>query len=210
MANIKVSIVEDSDLIRESFKMLLDMTDGIQHHSSFSNAEDAVSEMPFSPPDVVLMDIELPGMNGVEAVKILNEKCPETQFIISTVFDDDENIFEALKSGAKGYILKKSNPAKIIESIIDIYSGGAPMSSQIARKVMQFVQFGVSTPKTNIDHNLTDREFEILKKLSQGFRYKEIADQCHISLATVRTHIHKIYDKLHVSSRTDAINKVFS
>lgn len=205
---IRVAIVEDTDIIRESLKMLVDMTDNLSCINVYANAEDAVKDIPLHCPDVVLMDIELPGMNGVEAVRILKAKCTETQFMMSTIFDDEENIFEALKAGATGYILKKTNPAKIIEAIFEIHNGGAPMSGQIARKVLMLTQ---QNPKQKINNTmlLTDRETEVLMQLSKGLRYKEIADQLNISITTVRTHIHKIYEKLQVSSRTDALNKAF-
>ncbi|HYV91174.1 MAG TPA: response regulator transcription factor [Chitinophagales bacterium] len=203
---ITVAIVEDTEIIRESLSMLIRGTEGFDCVAVYANAEDALQELPAICPDVVLMDIGLPGISGIECVRRLRMECPNTQYLMCTIFEDDENIFEALKAGATGYILKKTSPAMKLDAIIELHNGGAPMSGQIARRVIQAMQ----QPKANDAlASLTDRETEILRLLSKGFRYKEISDQLNISTATVRTHIHNIYEKLHVQSRTDALNKVF-
>ena len=203
---INVVIVEDTEIIRDSLTMLITGTEGFNCVAVFSNAEDALVQLPVLNPDVVLMDIGLPGMSGIECVRQLKIKCPATQFLMCTIFEDDENIFEALKAGATGYILKKTTPAAKLDAIVELHNGGSPMSGQIARRVIQAMQ-----PKVNSALALlTEREAEILRILSRGSRYKEISDQLNISVATVRTHIHNIYEKLQVQSRTDALNKVFS
>lgn len=206
-SKIKVVIVEDTEIIRETLQMLVSGTPGLECVSSFSNAEDALSEIPKLCPDIVIMDIGLPGIDGIECVRKLKEKCTGTQFLMCTVFEDDENIFEALKAGATGYIVKKTPPAKIVEAIHELHHGGSPMSGQIARRVIQVM---LQPKKNEALETLTDRETEILHLLAKGFRYKEIGDQLYISVATVRTHIHNIYEKLQVQSRTDALNKAFS
>jgi len=207
MENIKVAIVEDTEIIRDSLTMLIKGTPGFECIAVFTNAEDALIKIPILCPDVILMDIGLPGISGIECVRQLRTQCANTQYLMCTIFDDDENIFEALKAGATGYILKKTAPAKIVEAIIELHNGGSPMSGQIARRVIQ----AMHQPKKNEAlASLTERETEILHLLAKGFRYKEISDQLHISIATVRTHIHNIYEKLQVQSRTDALNKAFS
>lgn len=203
---IHVAIVEDIKEIREGLQMLIDSSDNFVCHKTFSSAEEAMKEIPTIEPDVTLMDIHLPGINGIEAVRKLKQQCPNTQFIMSTVYEDDENIFESLKAGASGYLLKKTNPSKILEAITEVHEGGSPMSSQIARKVIASFQQKNSIDEVEI---LTPKEKEILKELSKGLRYKEIAANMHISMETVRTHARRIYEKLQVQSRTEALNKVY-
>jgi DNA-binding NarL/FixJ family response regulator len=203
---IQTVIIEDIKEIREGLQLLIDSSDGFTCLKTFATAELALAELPGLCPDVALMDIHLPGISGIEAVKKLKLQCPGTQFIMSTVYEDDENIFESLKAGASGYLLKKTAPSKILDAITEVYNGGSPMSSQIARRVIASFQHKDSIDETNI---LTPKEKEILKALSKGLRYKEIADEMKISIETVRSHARKIYEKLQVQSRTEALNKVY-
>lgn len=202
---IIVAIIEDIKEIREGLQMLIDSSDGFSCIKTYSSGEEAIAELPALCPDVVLMDINLPGINGIEAVRTLKTTCPKSLFIMSTVYEDDENIFESLKAGASGYLLKKTAPSKILDSITEVYHGGSPMSSQIARRVIASFQ-----QKDSIDNDelLTLREKEILRQLAKGLRYKEIAAELSISTETVRSHTRHIYEKLQVQSRTEAINKV--
>jgi DNA-binding NarL/FixJ family response regulator len=203
---IKVAIVEDIKDIREGLQLLIDSNEGFSCTNTYSTAEDALLHLPNILPDVVLMDIHLPGISGIEAVKKLKVQFPSVQFIMSTIYEDDENIFESLKSGATGYLLKKTSPDKILEAIKEVYNGGSPISAQIARKVIASFQ-----KKDPIDerNELTPKEKEILKALAKGLRYKEIADEMQISMDTVRTHVRHIYEKLQVQSRMEAINKIY-
>ena len=201
---IRVGIVEDTRDIREGLAMLINASEGFVCTHACPDAEDALEKLIVNPPDVVLMDINLPGMLGPECVRKLKPVCPNTQFMMCTVYEEDEHIFESLKSGATGYILKKTPPDKLLEAITDIHNGGSPMTGGIARKVMS--SFVPAAPASN---ELSSREFEILEALAKGFRYKEIADKLFISIDTVRSHIRNIYEKLQVHSRTEALNKVF-
>jgi DNA-binding NarL/FixJ family response regulator len=203
---ITVAIVEDMKDIREGLRMLIDNSDGFACAETYANAEDAVIGLPLSIPDVVLMDINLPGLNGIDAVHLLKDKCPGIQFIMSTIYEDDSKIFDSLKAGASGYLVKKIAPEKLLEAIKEVYSGGSPMSTNIARKVIS--SFRMNDPLNNTSI-LTQKEKEILKALSQGLRLKEIAAEMHIGMETVRTHTRHIYEKLRVQSRTEALNKVF-
>jgi DNA-binding NarL/FixJ family response regulator len=203
---IAVAIVEDIREIREGLRILINLSDGFSCEHVYSTAEQALDLLPQNRPNVVLMDINLPGINGIECVKRLKPLCPDTQFIMSTVYDDDENIYESLKAGATGYLLKKTVPARILEAIAEVYDGGSPMSTQIARRVIASFQKGDGIEESEI---LTLREKEILKNLAEGLRYKEIAAKLKISIETVRTHARRIYEKLHVQSRTEALNKVY-
>lgn len=203
---IAVAIVEDIKEIREGLQLLIDSSNDFLCKEVYASAEDALKGLPSSQPDVILMDINLPGMNGIECIRQLKPQCPDTLFIMSTIYEDDENIFESLKVGATGYLLKKTEPSKILEAIKEVHAGGSPMSSQIARKVIASFQ-----PKSGIDdvHILTPREKEILKALSKGLRYKEIAFEMQISIETVRSHVRRVYEKLQVQSRTEALNKIY-
>lgn len=203
---ITIAIVEDIKDIREGLKLLINSSDGFTCNEVYTNAEEAVTKIPLSKPDVVLMDINLPGISGIEAVRQLKILCPGIQFIMSTVYEDDENIFESLKAGASGYLLKKTAPSRIIDAIIEVHEGGSPMSSQIARKVIASFQRRDSIDEATI---LTPKEKEILKALSKGLRYKEIANEMGIGMETVRSHARKIYEKLQVQSRTEALNKIY-
>lgn len=207
---IKVAIVEDIKDIREGIQQLIDSQESFSCTDVYASAEDAIENIHHSMPDVVLMDIHLPGISGVEAVQILKLKFPNMQFIMSTIYKDDTNIFESLKAGASGYILKKTPVEKIIESIQEVYNGGSPMSTQIARRVINsFRKLNTDAPGQNLSPLLTPKENEILQALANGLRYKEIADQMQISINTVFTHVRRMYEKLQVQSRTDAVNKVF-
>lgn len=206
MSKIQVAIVEDTHDIRKGLMMMINGVEELECRQTFSSAEDAIKTLPINCADVVLMDIDLPGINGIECIKILKEKCNQTQYMMLTVFEDDDKIFRSLEAGATGYMLKKTPPAQLIEAIKDLSSGGSPMNAQIARKVVA----SFNKPKLNkTAEELTKRELELLELLSKGYRYKEIADKLFISQDTVRSHIRNIYVKLHVNSKIEAINKVF-
>jgi DNA-binding NarL/FixJ family response regulator len=203
---IQVAIVEDIREIREGLQMLINLSDGFACPLVYATGEEALKALPGQRPDVVLMDINLPGMSGVECVRRVKPLCPATQFIMSTVYEDDENIFESLKAGATGYLLKKTMPARILEAITEVHHGGSPMSTQIARRII--CTFQKKDDFAGVDE-LTSREKEILKSLAEGLRYKEIAARFRIGIETVRSHARNIYEKLQVQSRTEALNKVY-
>lgn len=202
---IRVSIVEDIDEIREALRVLINGSGGFECKFVFPDAEEALDNMPTENIDVILMDISLPGMDGIECMTVLKQKMPDVQFMMCTVYDDDDHIFRALQSGASSYILKRTSPAQILEAISDLYAGGSPMSGEIARRVVEMIQNKNKSSKEA--ELLTSRETEILDLLAQGYLYKEIADQLNISKLTVKKHIHNIYDKLQVQNRTEALNK---
>jgi DNA-binding NarL/FixJ family response regulator len=204
---ITVSIVEDLDDIRNAMQVLINGSAGFECVHVYANAEEALEEMSSNDIDIVLMDIGLPGMNGIECMKILKPGMPKAQFMMCTVYDDDDHIFNALRSGASGYILKRTSPAQILEALRDLYEGGSPMSSEIARRVVHSMQN--RGRRTDVVEVLTTRESEILDYLAKGYLYKEIASELFISKETVKKHIHNIYDKLHVQNRTEALNKAY-
>jgi len=202
---ISVAIVEDVRGTRESLIELLKRAPGLKCASAFSNGEEALRSLPAVAPDVVLMDINLPGMSGVQCTTQLKSLLPKTQILMLTAYENSELIFESLRAGASGYLMKNTEPDEIIQAIEQVHAGGSPMSMQIARKVVShFQEIKKSAPEFE---QLTLRENEILSLLAKGFLYKEIADQLHISLHTVRGHVHLVYEKLHVQSRSEAIIK---
>jgi DNA-binding NarL/FixJ family response regulator len=204
---INVAIVEDEDDVREGLAVLINGSEGFRCVLAYSMAERALPEIFKNKPDVVLMDINLPGMSGIECIRKLKTCEPDLPIMVLTVYDDDEKIFESLKAGASGYLLKKTPPAKLLEAILELYNGGSPMSSRIARRVVQ--AFQAMGPSSKEAENLSKREHEILSYLAKGYRYKEIAETLFISIETVRTHLRNIYEKLHVRSRSEAVLKVF-
>ena len=203
--SIKVSIVEDDRRIRESLAILINEASGFHCNATYGTAETALKMIPSDPPDVVLMDINLPKMSGVELVRKLKAILPRLQIVMHTVYEDSDQIFAALEAGASGYLLKRSAPSKLLEAIVEVHQGGAPMSSHIARKVVQSFQKQGPSPKSS--ENLSPREEEILNLVAKGFINKEIAEQLKISSETVHSHLKSIYDKLHVRSRTEAVVK---
>lgn len=202
---IRIAVVEDDKTVREGLQMLLNGSPGFSCIAAYASGEEALAGIPEKMPDVVLMDINLPGINGIECILKLKEMDLPLLFIMLTVFEDADAIFRSLSAGACGYLLKHTPPAKLLEAIQDVYRGGSPMSGEIARKVVQSFQHTVEKPDTST--NLTKREEEILGLLSQGYFYKEIANSLSISVETVRTHIRNIYEKLQVRTRTEAILK---
>ncbi len=204
---ITVAIVEDLDEVREGLKNFINLDPEVNVVASYNSAEDAIEELPELDADIAIMDINLPGMSGIDCIRKVKSKCPVTQFMMFTVYENDDKVFEALKAGASGYILKKTGPSHIIEALKELHNGGSPMSANIARKLVTSYQREENTAV--FDALLTQRENTILHLLSQGLLYKEIADQLNISTGTVRQHIHRIYEKLHVQNRTEAINKAF-
>ena len=203
---VKVGIIEDEKEIRQSLQLLINGSEGFTCEHVFSNAEDAIANIPDLDLDVVLTDINLPGKSGIESIQELKPQCPKTNFLICTSFDDSENVFKALKAGATGYLTKTVQPSKLLDAIVDVYNGGSPMNSHIARKVV--MSFNETQVNRELE-KLSAREKDILELLSKGLRYKEIADRLFLSTETVRTHIRNIYGKLQVNSRTDALNKVY-
>lgn len=202
---IAVSIVEDDSRIREGLVEVFRGSPDFRLVSVHASGEDALANLSAAHPDVTLMDINLPGMSGIDCVQQLKQRDPNAQVVMLTVFEDSDRIFKALLAGACGYLIKRTPPAEILEAIREVHRGGAPMSSQIARKVVfSFHKMGNSARETE---NLTPREAEILDGLAKGYLVKEIADQLGISMETVRTHMKKIYEKLHVRSRTQAVLK---
>ncbi len=203
--SITVSIVEDNDQLRSTLARVLNRSDGFQCVSNYPNAEEALKDLPKAHPDVVLMDINLPGINGVECVRQLKQTLPETQVIMLTVYEDTENIFNALAAGAAGYMLKRTKTPELLNAIREVRNGGSPMTTHIARKVTQSFQRAGPSPQPT--ENLSQREQEVLDCLSQGFLYKEIAEKLGISYETVHTYIRRIYEKLQVRTRTEAVAK---
>jgi len=208
--DISVAIVEDNNDIRNALEQIIDMADGYTLAGSCVNGEEAIINIPLLRPSIVLMDINLGGINGIEVVRILKEEMPDILFMMCTIYEEDEKIFEALSAGASGYVLKKTAPDKLLDAIKELYEGGAPMSSQIARKVVTtFQNKSASVASPDSLGVLSRREKEILEMLSKGLLYKEIADQLFISPQTVRKHVYHIYEKLHVGNRIEAVNKYF-
>ena len=202
---ITVSIVEDNEQLRNTLARVLNRSEGFRCLSHYGTAEEALKDLPQVKPEVVLMDINLPGMNGVECVRQLKQLLPGIQVMMLTVYEDTENIFSALAAGATGYLLKRTKTAELLEAIHEVHRGGSPMTTHIARKVTQsFLKTGPSSKATE---NLSQREQEVLDCLSQGFLYKEIAEKLGISYETVHTYIRRIYEKLQVRTRTEAVAK---
>jgi DNA-binding NarL/FixJ family response regulator len=202
---ITVSIVEDNDQLRGTLARVIGRAEGFQCLSQYANAEAALEAVPNERPNVVLMDINLPGMNGVECARQLKQVVPATQVVMLTVYEDTENIFNALAAGASGYLLKRTKSAELLEAIRDVVRGGSPMTTHIARKVVQSFQRPAGSIQTTED--LSPREKEVLDCLAQGFLYKEIAEKLGISYETVHTYIRRVYEKLQVRTRTEAVAK---
>jgi DNA-binding NarL/FixJ family response regulator len=204
--SISLAIVEDLDEVREGLNQFISLNPEFKVLDTFKTAEEALYDIPRLQPDIVIMDINLPGMNGIECIRQVKNKSPKTQFMMFTVYENDEKVFEALKAGASGYLLKNTGLVQMIEALSELHNGGSPMSANIARKLVT-----VFREQENLApiETLSNRENEILQLLSKGLLYKEIADQLSISTSTVRQHIHNIYEKLHVQNRTEAINKAF-
>ncbi len=204
---IDVIIVEDNDIIREGFSMLINGTEGYSCIGTYSNCEDFLDELDDKPVDVVLMDIGLPGMNGIEGLKKAKEKRSDIDILMLTIYEDSNMVFEALCAGACGYLVKKTPPSKLLDAIKEVYNGGSPMSSQIARKVIGVFQQNKNFAFGNEKFGLSGRELEVLSLLSTGNNYQDIADKLFISVDTVRHHIRNIYKKLHVHSQSEAVAK---
>jgi DNA-binding NarL/FixJ family response regulator len=203
---VRVGVVEDDAGARQSLAYLIGGTPGFACVCVCADGESALAQLPALRPDVVLMDIHLPGLSGIECVRRLKAVLPEVQIVMLTVFEDEERVFDALAAGATGYLVKRTPPAEILAAIAEVRRGGSPMSSAIARKVVQAFQHSRrSAPGGALE--LSPREQEILTLLARGLRYKEVADQLGIALDTVRSHIRRIYEKLHVTSRTEAVVK---
>jgi DNA-binding NarL/FixJ family response regulator len=208
MLKIKVAIVEDLEEVIEGLSTFIKQDNEIELTAVYRTAEAAALELPIVKPDIVLMDINLPGITGIECIKRIKRVTTQIQFMMFTVYENNEQVFEALKAGASGYLLKKTPPLQIIESIKELYQGGSPMSASIARKLVTLFQANQGTVQDDAAI-LSAREKEVLENLAKGLLYKEIAGLLGISFHTVRQHIGNIYDKLHVQNKTEAINKVY-
>jgi DNA-binding NarL/FixJ family response regulator len=205
---IRIAIVEDNNALRSSLESMFNRTEGMRCVASMSNLLNVVSDVGSALPDIILMDIGLPNISGIEGVRTVKTHFPAIQILMFTVFDDDENIFDAIRTGASGYLLKKTPPDEIVQAVRDLHLGGAPMTASIARRVIQSFQ---AAPSTLVeDYRLTVRENEILYSLVDGLSYKKIADKYFVSISTIRTHICNIYGKLHVNSKAGAVARVLS
>jgi DNA-binding NarL/FixJ family response regulator len=205
--SISLVIVEDLDEVREGLQQFISLNNEFKVLDTYVTAEEAIYELPKLKPDIVIMDINLPGVNGIDCIRELREKIPKTQFMMFTVYENDEKVFEALKAGATGYLLKNTGLLQLVEALKELHNGGSPMSANIARKLVNIFQ---EQEKARVPVEvLSQRENEVLQQLAKGLLYKEIAEQLTISTATVRQHIHRIYEKLHVQNRTEALNKAF-
>jgi DNA-binding NarL/FixJ family response regulator len=202
---IRVAIIEDVRTLRDGLSALIDGTAGFQCTGRFRSAEEAIEKIRDDLPDVVLADIGLPGMSGIEAVRLLKEQFPDLTLLMLTVYDDDDRVFEALCAGASGYLLKKTPPARLLESLREAVQGGAPMSPEIARRVVEL--FREIRPPDKSDEQLTAHELRLLKLLVQGYSYKAAAASLGVSINTVCFHIKKIYEKLQVHSKSEAVAK---
>ena len=204
---IRVALFEDNYMLRDGYFQLINGMNGFICVGAFDNAMDVVFKVNSSKPDVVLMDIDMPGINGIEATRTIKEHFPNVNIVIQTVFEDEEKIFESIHSGANGYILKKSAPLKILEAIIDAYNGGAPMTPSIASKTLKLFRQASIAPAVDTAHQFNDRQKEILECIVAGLSYKLIAEKLSISVETVKYHIKNIYSILHVHSRAELMAK---
>lgn len=202
---IKVAIVDDDEGIRSSLSLLIKRSKEFKLTGEYANAESALKEIPGQLPDVVLMDINLPGLKGYECVRQLKAQHPGVQFLMLTVYEDSDSLFNSLRAGASGYLLKRTAPSRLLEAIQDVYEGGSPMTPQLARRVVQF--FSNPAAESAPLARLTSAEREFLDQLANGYAYKEIADRMNISIDTVRSYVRTVYEKLHVHSRTEAVVK---
>ncbi len=202
---VKVAIIEDVRTLRDGFRMLIDGTPGFQCIGSFRTMEEAIEKIGFDLPDVVLADIGLPGMSGIEGGRLLKERYPDLTLLMLTVYDDDDRIFNALCAGACGYLLKKTPPARLLESLKEAANGGAPMSPEVARRVVKL--FREFRPPAQADYQLTPHEMRLLKLLVEGHNYKTAAVQLGVSFNTICFHIKSIYEKLQVHSKSEAVSK---
>jgi DNA-binding NarL/FixJ family response regulator len=207
-APIRVSIVEDDTTIRETLRSLFIFEEGMEAFTVHSTAEDALMRLGETCPDVVIMDINLPGASGIDCVRQLSQRCTAAQYLMYTVHDDDHRVFEALKAGANGYILKSSTPDQILDAVRELSAGGSPMSAHVARRVVAHLRPGAKAD-TLMDAALSDREQQVLALLAEGLLYKEIGDRLGITVGTIKQHIHRMYEKLHVQNRTEAVNRFF-
>lgn len=208
-ASIRVSLVEDDLITRESLVRLIDDATDLQCLHAYPDAEQAILDVPQHPPDVLVVDLNLPGTSGNTCIRRLKEKLPQVQILVLTTFDDTDNIFDSLRSGASGYLLKRSTPEEIIAAIKEVHEGGSPMSMNIARKVVSFFHpVRVEQPASPDLERLTSRELQILEELAKGGQYRHIAEALGIAASTVRAHLHTIYGKLHVRSRSEAVLKL--
>ena len=203
---IQVALVEDDPEIRANLAHRVGRSPAVRLLRSYSDAESALADLPRHPPDVVLMDINLPGMKGVECVRQLKATMPAVQFLMLTVYEDSDSLFNSLKAGASGYLLKRTASARLLEAIRDVHAGGSPMTPQLARRVVQFFAHPADGTPSSLA-GLTPGEKEFLNQLAKGYAYKEIADRMNISIDTVRSYVRTVYEKLHVHSRTDAVVK---
>lgn len=208
MSGIKVIIFDDNDSLRDSIAMLLQDTDDFTLVGSYMHCLDVIENIEDTKPDVVIMDIDMPGMNGIEGVKLIRRKFPTVQILMLTVFDDDKKVFAAIKAGADGYILKNAEPQNLLNAISEVYNGGVPMTPGIARKALH--HFQAILPDEQKDYRLSLREKEVLGLLVDGLSYKMIAGKLNITYDTVRAHMKKIYEKLHVASMTEAVAKAIT
>ncbi len=209
MDHIRIAVIEDVDEYRLALEVVLNGTPGLRCEKTFANAEVAIRELPKIKPDVVLTDIHLPGKSGIEVIIQLKNLYPAMQFMMLTVYEDDDKIFNALEAGATAYLLKSTPPAKIVEAIRELYEGGSPMSAQIARKVVEHLRQPINASENAYEDLLSEREKEVLELLRVGLLYKQIADRLHISEYTVKTHCRHIYEKLHVTTRSSAVHEYF-
>lgn len=201
---IRVTIFEDNRSLRQGLYQLINGSEGFQCVGAFEDCLNLLQDIGNTKPDVVLMDIQMPGINGIDAVKMLREKYPQLKILMQTIFEDNEKIFHSILAGASGYILKNTSPARILDFIKETYEGGAPMSPSVATKVLKIVASQSSSVSVDI-FKLSEREREILSCLVKGMSYKLVADACHISIDTVRGHVRNIYEKLHVHSKSEAV-----
>ncbi|MBL7922917.1 MAG: response regulator transcription factor [Bacteroidia bacterium] len=209
--SIRVAVFDDNALFLDSMSLLIEDAPGFTLAGAFTGCDQLDTKIGDSQPDVVMMDIEMPGVNGIEGVRQIKKLFPRLNVLMQTSFEDDDKVFNAICAGASGYILKNTLPARILESIVEVYQGGSPMSPSVARKVLGFLQQPVpAASKVVNDYKLSNREKEVLSCLVKGMSYKMIADTCHISYETVRSHMKNIYEKLHVASMTEAVAKAIN
>jgi len=204
---IKLLLYEDNPQLREGLTMLISGSEGFDVLAAFKNCDNIIDEVEAFNPDVILMDIDMPGVNGIEGLKRVRSVNTTVKILMLTVFDDNKNVFEAISNGANGYILKKTPPAKLLEYISEAQTGGAPMTASVATQVLKM--FSSMNSDKGEDYNLSDREKQVLQLLVDGYSYKMIAGEMFIAIDTVRSHIKKIYEKLHVNSKSEAVAKAF-